>query len=121
MSVSRHEHEVLASLLFVVALATAACGDNDAPRATPSPDRKGTGATAPKPAEAPAGEDGSSVAGPTRGKVMRRIDGRRIRVGRRRVVIDGDTLVCGRAGTTGAGRVRFRCVQPTFRAGSVAG
>src|SRR5215210_77971 len=124
MSLGRHEHEVLASLLFVVALATAACGDNDAPRATPSPDHKGTSATAPQPAETPAAEDDSPVAGPTRAEVMRRIDGRRIRVGSRSVVIDRDTLACGRAGTTRAGgqtRIRLRCVQPTFRAGSVAG
>ena len=112
--------------MFVVALATAACGDHDAPGTTPSPDRKGaTSAKAASPAQAPAGEAEAAVAGPTRAQVMRRIDGRRIRVDRRRVVIDRDTLACGRAGTTRAGgrrmRIRLRCVQPTFRAGSVAG
>ena len=40
------------------------------------------------------------------------------------MLIDSDTLACGRAGTTDKGgrpRVRFRCVQPTFPAGSVVG
>lgn len=126
MSLGRHEREVLTPLLFVVALATPGCGGHDAARTTPSPDRDAvTSAPAAKPAETPAAaeEESSPVAGPKRATVMRRLDGRRIRVRRTKVVIDGDTLACGRARTSGGqrGMIRLRCVQPTFPAGSLVG
>jgi hypothetical protein len=58
---------------------------------------------------------------------IRRIAGRRIPVQGRIVRVDPDTVTCG--GLGGAARVvrgneawsRFRCVQPTFPAGAVAG
>ena len=129
---------VLAPLLFVVALVTAGCGGQDASRTTPSRDRdRGTGAQTAKRAQTPASEPEppseknsptktqAPVAGPTRATIMRRLDGRRIRVDHRRVKIDRQTLTCGRAGTTRASRhrrrIRLSCVQPTFPAGSVAG
>ena len=54
------------------------------------------------------------------------MDGRRLRVGDGRVRIDAATLTCGGIGR--GRRVhgerawrRFRCIQPTFPAGAVAG
>jgi hypothetical protein len=59
--------------------------------------------------------------------VLRRLDGRRIRVADRTVRIDRATLTCGGVGRPQS-RVggepawtRFRCVQPTFPPGEVAG
>ncbi len=125
MSLGRHEREALTALLFAVALAMAGCGGNDAPRKTPSPERDtGTSAPAPSPTEAPATEEEAPpVAGPGPAAVMRRLDGRRIRVRRTEVVIDRDTLACGRARDAGGRRkrIRLRCVQPTFPAGSLVG
>lgn len=127
MSLGRQEREALAALLFVVALATASCGGHDAPRKTPSPERDaGTSAAAAKPTETRAAEqEASPVAEPIPAAVLRRLDGRRMRVHRTEVVIDRDTLACGRASTRHAGgqrkRLRLRCVQPTFPAGSVVG
>jgi hypothetical protein len=129
---------VLAPLLFVVALVPAGCGGQDGSRTTPSRDRdRGTGAQTAKRAQTPAseaeppsekdspGKTQSPVAGPTRATIMRRLDGRRIRVDHKSVKIDRQTLTCGRAGTTRASRhrtrIRLSCVQPTFPAGSVAG
>lgn len=51
---------------------------------------------------------------------MRRLHGRRIRVHGTKVAIDRDTLACGRAQAHGR-RIRLRCVQPTFPAGSLVG
>jgi hypothetical protein len=94
----------------------AACGGgSDAPRATPSP--PATRAT-PRPAPAPAW---------THDAVVRRLEGRRIRVAGRSVRVDGATLTCGgvgRAQSRSGGEPewsRFRCVQPTFPPGEVAG
>jgi hypothetical protein len=126
MSVGRHERAVLAALLSVVAFAMAACGGHDAPSTTRSPDRDaGTTAIVIEPTETPTAEQTSPVAGSTRAAIMRRLDGRRIRVHRTKVVIDRDTLACGRVGTADARRqrrrIRLRCVQPTFPAGSLVG
>jgi hypothetical protein len=63
----------------------------------------------------------------TRGRLLRRLEGRRIRIGDRRVRLRGDTLACGGVGRAESGRGgarawrRFRCVQPTFPPGTVAG
>jgi hypothetical protein len=58
--------------------------------------------------------------------VLRRIAGERIRAGGRIVQIDPSTVTCVGEGTatTRAGRpawTAFRCVQPTFPSGAVAG
>jgi hypothetical protein len=126
MSLGRHQREALTALLFAVALAMAGCGGNDAPRKTPSPERDaGTTAPAASPTETPAAEEEAQqpVAGPRPAAVMRRLDGRRIRVHGTAVVIDRDTLACGRARDAGGRRkrIRLRCVQPTFPAGSLVG
>lgn len=63
----------------------------------------------------------------THDDVMRRIAGRRIAVGDRKVRVDPGTVVCGGVGAPAAGHdgrpawSRFRCLQPTFPPGSVAG
>ena len=112
-------------VVFALLLPTA-CGDgSDTPRAKPAPQRSPPAtpnATATEPPAAP--EDRVAW---THAQVLRRLDGRRIRVGGRRVPIDGATLTCGgidRAAARVRGEpawTRFRCVQPTFPAGSVAG
>lgn len=108
----------------LLALLAAACGDRgdsgDAPRATPAPSDA-----------APARRSPSPPTGPriawTHEAVLRRIDGRRIRVGDRTVRVDRGTVACGGVGRATARRggepawPRFRCVQPTFPPGSVAG
>jgi hypothetical protein len=58
--------------------------------------------------------------------VLRRIDGRRIVVAGKTVPIDPATVTCGGIGppVLRDGQrewARFRCVQPTFPTGSVAG
>ena len=135
MSVRRYERELLPPLLSVVVLAASACGSQDTPRAG-APDReRGAGAATVSPTPQPAGEGASTedppagkrspITGPRREDIMRRLAGRRIRVGPKTVRIDPGTLACGRAGTKrGADRrlrIQLRCVQPTFDPGSVAG
>jgi hypothetical protein len=126
MSFGRHEREALAVLLFVVVFATASCDGHDAPPRRSSPDRDaGTSPAAVGPTETPTAEAASPVAGPTRATVIRRLDGRRIRLHGTKVVLDRDTVACGRASTSDAGpqqtRIRFRCVQPTFPPGRLVG
>jgi hypothetical protein len=67
-------------------------------------------------------------AGPpwTQRRMLRWLSGRRVAVAGRTVPIDGATLTCmGIGRPSRVGRVlawtRFRCVQPTFPAGSVVG
>jgi hypothetical protein len=135
MSLRRYEREVLPPLIFVVVLAASGCGGQETTRA-PAPDReRGAGAATVAPTSQPAGggrsaedppaEKRSPITGPRRGAIMRRLAGRRIRVGPRTVRIDPETLACGRAATKrGADqrlRIQLRCVQPTFNTGSVAG
>jgi hypothetical protein len=63
----------------------------------------------------------------THDTVLRRLAGQRIVVGGRTVRVDPSTVVCGGVGppaTTRRGRAawtRFRCLQPTFPPGRVAG
>jgi hypothetical protein len=143
MSSGRYAREVLAPLLSVLLLTAAGCGDEDASNPTSTPDREsGASASPDAQAEIPADEeevpredaspreeasprkDDAPVVGPTRAKIMRRLDARRIRVDGKRVPIDLATLACGRAGTKRAGgrrTIRLSCVQPTFPAGSVVG
>jgi hypothetical protein len=62
-----------------------------------------------------------------RAKLLRRIAGRRIRVSGRVVRVDPATVTCGGIGGPVSGAAadkawtRFRCVQPTFPAGAIAG
>ena len=127
MSFGRQQRDVPAGLLFVVVIAMAGCGGDDAPPQAPSPRPAATASAAPAdPAETPAAEvEASPVAGPRRAEIVRRLDGRTIRVQGAEVGIDPQTLACGRAGTTRPGgrraRIRLRCVQPTFPAGSLVG
>ena len=124
MFVGRHEREQRTALLFVVALAVTGCGGHDSPPKTRTPERH-AGTTAVKPPEERTAEAEAPGAGPTRAAIMRRLDGRRIRVRRTRVTIDRDTLACGRASASKAGgrrrTIRLRCVQPTFPSGSLVG
>jgi hypothetical protein len=97
----------------------------------PSPRAAGTSTPTRTPAEPkpPATSAPAPAAGPawTRAAVMRRLDGRRITVDGRAIRIDRATLVCGGIGRPSHRRrgrlvwVRFRCVQPTFPPGAVAG
>jgi hypothetical protein len=122
MHAGPHVLSRLAALLVLAGLVVPGCGDGGPERrpaatptaaagtATPSATRPATGGT-PWPHE----------------KVLRRIAGRRIRVEGRMVRVDPATVTCGGLGTP-AGSVggedawtHFRCVQPTFPAGAVAG
>jgi hypothetical protein len=97
-------------------VAVAGCGGgSDVPRATPSPPAKHESPPAAK-----------AVAW-THAAVLRHLEGRSIRVAGRKVRLDGATLTCGGVGRPQS-RVRgvpawtrFRCVQPTFPPGEVAG
>jgi hypothetical protein len=126
MSLGRYARAVPAPLLSVLLLAAAGCGDQDGSRTTPAPDRQAAPSATTEPrAEPPAAEEERPpITGPTRAKIMRRLEGRRIRVDGKVVRIDRATLACGRAGTARAGgrrTIRLSCVQPTFPAGSVVG
>ena len=111
-------------LLLALALGTSACGGHDAGRhdaqhaLTPA----GQVTPAPKPRR-----PGAPLVAWTYETVLRRIDGKVIHVGSKDVRIDAGTVVCGGVGAA-AKRVggspawtRFRCVQPTFPPGAVAG
>jgi hypothetical protein len=117
-----HRWAALLVLAVLPAIGAIACGDSPNARR----DRAGSSAS---PARQPQfrsrpAEDGVAW---TRDAVLRRLAGRRIRVGQRTVRIDGGTLACGGLGraTTRIGGepawTGFRCVQPTFPPGSVAG
>jgi hypothetical protein len=121
---------VLVALVFALAmLASVACGDGDgdgadAPRATATPQAERPNAPPPPPAQ-PAPPRRRRAW--THDAVMRRLDGRRIQVEGLTVPISRDTLTCGGAGPP-ARRIggepawtRFRCIQPTFPPGEVAG
>jgi hypothetical protein len=113
------------ALLFtLLALAAGGCGGgSDASDGAPTP--TGTPATR-SDATPTATPDASGVAWP-QAKVLRRLAGRRVAIGDKVIRVDASTVTCGGTGRP-AGRVhgrpawsRFRCVQPTFPAGSVAG
>jgi hypothetical protein len=63
----------------------------------------------------------------TSDKMMRRLAGRRLRVEGQTVRVDPLTLTCGGVGRAASRQggepawTRFRCIQPTFPRGSVAG
>jgi hypothetical protein len=109
------------SLLIVLAVAAGGCGEQrDArQRATPTP------ASARTPTAT--GTGGASGAAWTRAELMRRLPGRRIHIGTRTVRVDAATVTCTGVGSPTERRAgapawpRFRCVQPTFPPGSVAG
>jgi hypothetical protein len=116
------------ALLFtLLALASAGCGcGSDPSGGAPAP--TGTPATrsdaAPAPAATPVAPGG--MAWP-QAKLLRRLAGRRVAIGDQVIRVDAATVTCGGTGRP-AGRVhgrpawsRFRCVQPTFPPGSVAG
>jgi hypothetical protein len=122
----------LAAVLSLLLAPVAACDGGESPspdaagtrapsRALAAPERTVTPTPTPTPTPFPAGPPS------TREALMRRLDGRRIPVDGRVVRIDRATLVCGglgRATDRRSGRpawVRFRCVQPTFPPGAVAG
>jgi hypothetical protein len=111
-------------LLVLLALASGGCGgasdpSGDAPTgaATPTPSQEATPTATPV---------ASGVAWP-QPKLLRHLAGRRIAIGDQVVRVDAATLTCGgigRPATRADGRPawrRFRCVQPTFPPGSVAG
>jgi len=109
--------------LFALAiLLLVGCGDGSGQR-RPAGSPTAVART-PAPSATPAARAATSWPQP---KVLRRIAGRRIRVGRAVVQVDPATATCGGVGAP-AGRVagktawtRFRCVQPTFPSGVVAG
>jgi hypothetical protein len=112
---------VLRPLVVVVllALAAAACGGGraapDRPRSTPT-------ATA-----GTTGSGGDAGAAWTKDELLRRLAGRRVAIGDRTIRVDASTVTCGGTGRPAGRRGgrptwrRFRCIQPTFPAGSVAG
>jgi hypothetical protein len=121
------EHGLPTALVFIlgalVALGANGCGGSPPgrPDASRTPERR-----TPQPAEAPSGPAHAGVAW-THDALMRRLDGRRLRVGGRTVRIDPATLTCGGVGRP-AGRMhgqpvwsRFRCIQPTFPPGAIVG
>jgi hypothetical protein len=127
------------ALLLAAVLSTgaAACDAGDSPPPSSAPrgaggdTTPGPGPTVPKGrSAAPTPTEPTRPAGATawtHAKLLRRIEGRRIRVERRVVAIDRTTVTCGGEGPPSARRNgqpawrRFRCVQPTFPAGAVAG
>jgi hypothetical protein len=126
---AHHEHGMPTALVLIlgvlVAVGANGCGGGTHGDAdgSPTPARRTPEAT--EPPSGPAGA-GAGVAW-THDALMRRLQGRRLRVGGRTVRIDPATLTCGGVGRP-AGRVhgdpvwsRFRCVQPTFPPGAVAG
>jgi hypothetical protein len=121
---------VRAALIAALLLSAGACGGADGSRrGTPVPAHRSPAVSASPTASASATPAESAPRpGPprTHDTVVRRIVGRRVAVDGRVVRIDADTVVC--TGLGAARRVhgqaawtRFRCLQPTFPAGSVAG
>ena len=120
---------LLAAVLVAVTLAASACGGTGGPDA-PSPSAQSPrGASDPSRAPASQGGEEASPTGPPRtpDDVLRRLAGRRIEASGKTVRIEGDTATCGGLGspTRRRGRqaawTRFRCIQPTFPAGGIAG
>jgi hypothetical protein len=127
----RARQRALALLLAVLLPAGAgACGDDGAARPVERP-RAGPEATATagpaRRAPEPAGRPAPPPAAWTRGQVLRRVSDRTVRVEGERVRIDRGTVTCGGLGAPADERggepawTRFRCVQPTFPSGAVAG
>ena len=133
--VSRQNHRdavraaLLPGLLVVVALGASACGgadSTDLPRRTvvPAGPRESPTATA-----SPTSGRRALRAGPPRtpAALLEHIAGRRIKVAGRTIRIDAGTVTCGGLGRPSQRRhdkpawTRFRCIQPTFPSGSVAG
>ena len=131
--VSRHSHRaavqaaLLAGPLVAAALGASACGggSTDPPRqATPATPRK-------SPVASPSPASGSRALQPgppwTRDALLEHLAGRRIRANGRTVRIDAGTVTCGGLGRPSRDRrdkpawTAFRCTQPTFPSGSVAG
>jgi hypothetical protein len=123
---THHEQRVPAALvLMLVALlvGVSACGGSQRGRPDVSHPRE---RRSPQPEATPSGPAHAGVAW-TYDALMHRLNGRRVRVGGRTVRIDPATVACGGVGRP-ARRVhgapawsRFRCVQPTFPPGEVAG
>src|SRR3954465_98503 len=112
----------LAALLVLAGGGASGCGEGG-PDRRPAARPTATDSAATPSATRPAG---GGTAWPHE-RVLRRIAGRRVRGGGRSVRIAPATRPCGGLGTP-AGAVggkdawtRFRCVQPTFPAGAVAG
>src|SRR4051812_2987239 len=122
MHAGTHGLSRLAALLVLAGLVASGCGEAPADhRAAPTPT---AGRGTPAPSATPRAN--ARTAWP-REWVLGRISGRRIHVGGRTVRVDPATVTCGGVGPA-AGSVagkeawtRFRCVQPTFPAGAVAG
>jgi hypothetical protein len=113
-------------LAVLMALAANACGDSPHERHDARPPGGGSGRPTARPAAPPQRPADDRVAW-THAAVLRRLEGRRVRVGGQTVRTDAATLTCGGVGvptTRVHGEpawIRFRCVQPTFPPGSVAG
>jgi hypothetical protein len=116
---------VLLAMAMAVAAGTAGCGGNGAASQDASP--RGTGGAATIAGPTARGRAAPRPVAWTQAELLRWLRGRSIRVGRQVVRIDGDTLTCQGEGTPVAHRsgrpewTRFRCVQPTFPAGALAG
>jgi hypothetical protein len=111
--------------MVLVALVTGGCGEQRDARerapaaADPTPEST-------QPAVTPTPTPVRRAAWP-HAKVLQRLAGRSIRIGEDTIRVDASTVTCGGigrpAGHTGGEPAwrRFRCVQPTFPPGSVAG
>jgi hypothetical protein len=119
----------LTVLLWAATLSgVAACGSGTTPRPERTPAQAGSRTPSAAP-EAPHPRPDTRVRrGPawTLAAVVAHLDGRSIRVAGRRVAIDAATVTCGGEGPArrragGLAWSRFRCVQPTFPAGAIAG
>lgn len=120
---------LLPGLLVAAALGASACGgagSTDLPRrtATPAGSRNSPTATA-----SPTPGRRALRPGPPRtpDALHKHIAGRRIKAARRTIRIDAGTVACVGLGRPSQRRqhkpawTRFRCIQPTFPPGSVAG
>jgi hypothetical protein len=114
-----------AAVLWLLLAFVAACGDG-------KPAAPGAAKTRAPEAAAPAAGRPNQARPPrhprawTQETVLRRLDGRRIIVAGKALRLDGSTLVCGGVGRPARRRgsarwTRFRCLQPTFPPGAVAG
>jgi hypothetical protein len=123
-------------LAFVLATGTAACGGGASTRPEGGPRDAGATTTGPGATVATRRPAVPRRAGPpasvravawTHAALLRRLEGRRIRVDRRFVAIDPGTVTCGGVGPPSERRngqpawTRFRCVQPTFPPGRLTG
>jgi len=120
---------LVVALLLPATLGASACGDGggvEAPRRTATP----AGARESRTPTASPSPSGRAIrTGPPRTleAVLRHIAGRRIKAAGRRIRIRSDTVTCGGVGRPSRRRrdrpawTRFRCIQPTFPPGSIAG